>query len=210
MEKNYDEVTMIKKIAEKGSMYFLHSTPFSERSEFNYSGDLNEIFFFDHLFSKNDSYYEIIEELKKPLYAERKKTIIFIGNQGCGKTTFVHSLQNEFKKLDFLYFDFDQRTSHPTLEEYKERFSNYFHGLICDPNNDSYNRRLYDIYITNKTTFDQNINADNKINNFFVKFLSTFITGDKEAISKQNFILEISSLFFNQILSLITLWHDSY
>lgn len=209
MEKNYDEVTMIKKIAEKGSMYFLHSTPFSERSEFNYSGDLNEIFFFDHLFSKNDSYYEIIEELKKPLYAERKKTIIFIGNQGCGKTTFVHSLQNEFKKLDFLYFDFDQRTSHPTLEEYKERFSNYFHGLICDPNNDSYNRRLYDIYITNKTTFDQNINADNKINNFFVKFLSTFITGDKEAISKQNFILEISSLFFNQILSLITLWHVS-
>ncbi len=209
MQNISGEEIMKAKIKENSALYFLRSTPFTEHSELNYNGILKEDFFFKRLFSQEGKYAEYVETINKSLLLHKNKTILLTGSQGCGKTTFVHHLAYECSEMDFLFFDFDQDTSHPTLDEYIERLSNYLHSLLCEESNAAYNIAFYNLFVTNHTLITQKINAGNNINNFFEKFHDTFILNKPQAISRDNFIIEINNLFFNQILSLIVLWHLS-
>lgn len=65
------------------------------------------------------------------------------------------------------------------------------------------------MFATNQGLITQKINAGNNINNFFENFYKTFVLNEPQAVHKNDFILEINKLFFNQILSLIALWHLS-
>lgn len=194
-------------IKNQSAMYFLRATPFTDHSEFNYNGELNEEFFFEYLYSKKGKCSKYIEQIKKSLETHSHKTILLTGNQGCGKTTFAHSLKHNCDKEDFLYFDFDQNTSHPTLEEYIERLSNYLHKLINNTDNQSINQTFYNLYRENRILISKKINAENKVYNFFELFREVYLLSNQSRTNKFDFITEINKLFFNQILSLIVLWH---
>ena len=200
---------MKSQIKNETALYYLRSTPFTDHSELNYNGVLSEQFFFDNLFSDAGEYKQHLKLVKEALLTRRMKTILLTGNQGCGKTTFVHHLQYECPELSFIYFDFDQDTSHPKLEEYIERMSSYLHDLICNKDNEKYNTAFYNLFLNNKHLITSKTNADNKINVFFNRFYDTFVLDNPALLSKGDFICEINKLFFIQILSLIILWHLS-
>lgn len=195
-----------KKIKGQSAMYLFRSTPFTDHSEFNYDGVLEEDFFFEHLFSEEGRYERYAESIKKVLDNHTYKTVLLIGNQGCGKTTFVHGLKYRCANQQFLYFDFDQDTSNPTLEEYMEKMSDYLQSLINAPDSGPVNKRLHKLYTSNKQLISEKINGDNRIGNFFEKFEKVFLAKSTSS-EKENFKNEIAKLFFNQILSLIVLWH---
>lgn len=209
MSKKVGEEFVKSKIMQGTAMCYFRSTPFTEHGELNYNGWLTEEFFFARLFStagKSDDYYSrIIESIKTHTH----KTILLIGNQGCGKTTFAHRLKYICSEACFKYFDFDQDTSHPHLSEYIERLSSFLHDLLCNPLNNRINSEFYNLYCTNKHLIESKINAQNNIGNFFEKFNKTFLIGNQNTISKEDFINEINNLFFNQILCLIILWYIS-
>lgn len=209
METFRNEDCMKAKIKEASALYYLRATPFTEHSELNYDGMLKDDFFFDHLFSSEGKYSKYVKQIKKVLNTHTRKTILLTGSQGCGKTTFIHHLQRECPELTFVFFDFDQNTSHPTLAEYIERLSNYLHDLLCEEGHSVYNSAFYNLFKKNQRLIIQTINADNNINRFFEKFHSLFILNNSTSTSKEDFIIEINELYFNQILSLIILWHLS-
>lgn len=204
---NYGEVAALKeKIKNETALYYYRATPFTEHGEFNYNGALKEDFFFKHLFSKNGKCDTYIDDIKRSLENNRHKSILLIGNQGCGKTTFVHSLKRECDDYEFVFFDFDENTSNPTIHEYIEKLSTHLHGLLKLEGD--VNRAFYDLFMRNQHLINTKINGNNNINNFFVHFKETFIDIDRGA-EKDNFIKTINALYFNQILSLIILWYLS-
>ena len=70
------------------------------------------------------------------------------------------------------------------------------------------NKAFYNLFIKNKNLINQKINASNNNNNFFEDFKKIFIDSNEEN-AKDDFIKIINRLYFNQILSLIVLWHIS-
>lgn len=204
---DHDEVMLLKDRIKQGTaLYYYRSTPFTEHSEFNYNGVLKEKFFFENMFSNVGMCSEYIELIKNSLTNHEHKSILLIGNQGCGKTTFVHYLSRKYEKSDFLFFDFDKDTSNPTLAEYIEKFSSYLLELL--KSDDVTNKILNDLYIRNKKLINEKINGNNNINQFFKNFKNIFIDEEHRTKDegKEEFIKNINNLFFNQILSLIILW----
>ena len=204
---NDNEVIILKEMIKNGSaLYYYRATPFTEHGEFNYNGALKDKFFFPHMFSKKGKCDEYVAEIKDSLKNHNHKSILLIGNQGCGKTTFVHNLERECDDCDFIFFDFDADTSNPTLEEYIEKMSLYLLNLL--KSDDDVNKEFYNTFILNKILINKKINASNNSNNFFEVFNETFIKNRNEN-EKDDFIKIINGLYFNQILSLIILWHLS-
>lgn len=203
-----DDELIRKSIKNESPLYYFRSSPFTDHGEFNYNGVLSEKFFFENMFSKNDNTDTIIKDIKTTLIRRDKKTIVLYGNQGCGKTTFLHSLEKNIDNCRFIYFDFDKNTSHPLLKEYRELFSRYFYKLIISDyktNNNFVNTNYFGWFKYHRDIFDETINAGNKICDFFDSFENTFIKSTSS--NKDRFILEINELFFNQLLCLIILWH---
>lgn len=201
---NNGEENLKEKIKNESALYYYRATPFSEHGEFNYNGALKEDFFFRHMFSRKGKCDVYISEINKSLKNNSHKSILLIGNQGCGKTTFVHNLERECRDCNFKFFDFDANTSNPTLYEYIERLSGYLLELFKKSN--IVNKTFYNLFIMNKNLIIKKINAHNKINNFFDSFKTLFIE-DNKSFNKDDFIKVIDNLYFNQILSLIILWH---
>lgn len=202
-----NEVIILREMIKNGSaLYYYRATPFTEHGEFNYNGALKDGFFFQHMFSRKGKCDEYVSEIKDALKNHTYKSILLIGNQGCGKTTFVHNLERECEDCEFVFFDFDADTSNPTIDEYIENLSVYLLRLL--KSDDSINKVLYNIFIKNKNLINQKINASNNNNNFFDEFKRTFIDNNREN-DKNDFIKIINGLYFNQILSLIILWHLS-
>ena len=132
---NLKEDTILKeKIKSESALYYYRATPFTQHGEFNYDGELTEEFFFENLFSAKGNCDKYIAEIKTSLKNNRHKSILLIGNQGCGKTTFVHNLQRECSDFKFLFFDFDANTSNPTIAEYIERLSTHLLVVHQDRN----------------------------------------------------------------------------
>ena len=207
MNDLFNEVETLKEMIKNGSaLYYYRATPFTEHGEFNYNGVLKDEFFFENMFSNQGKCDRYICDIKKSLQNHSHKSILLIGNQGCGKTTFVHYLSRECSKYEFIFFDFDANTSNPTLEEYIERLSIYLLELL--KSGKEINKVFYNLFIKNKYLINQKINANNNINNFFEEFKKTFINDDIES-NRDDFIKIINTLYFNQILSLIILWHLS-
>lgn len=207
MNDLFNEVETLKEMIKNGSaLYYYRATPFTEHGEFNYNGVLKDEFFFENMFSNQGKCDRYICDIKKSLQNHSHKSILLIGNQGCGKTTFVHYLSRECSKYEFIFFDFDANTSNPTLEEYIERLSIYLLELL--KSGKEINKVFYNLFIKNKYLINQKINANNNINNFFEEFKKTFINDEIES-NRDDFIKIINTLYFNQILSLIILWHLS-
>lgn len=204
MNKNINNgvIDLKERIKSESALYFYRSTPFSEHGEFNYNGALTENFFFKNLFSNEGECTTYLNKIAKALNNRSHKSIILIGNQGCGKSTFVHYLKKEFSEADFKFFDFDKNTSNPTLSEYIEIFSNYLLSLLKKSN--EVNKQFYNLYITNEHLICEKINGNNNISTFFKNFHTIFILKQS---NEDDFIKFINSLYFNQILSLIILWH---
>lgn len=202
-----DEVKILNEnINQKSALYFYRATPFTEHGEFNYNGSLKEDFFFENLFSYDGKCNEYTDLIKKKIQTREYKSILLKGNKGCGKSTFMHHLNNECQDFsNFVFFDFDKNTSHPTLGEYIEIFSNYLLDLLLE--NTDVNIRFYNLYLNNQRLICQKINANNNIRNFFDNFHSVFILDNGSNMRKSEFIKVINDLYFNQILSLVILWH---
>lgn len=206
--RNKNGVTVLKELIKKGTaLYYYRATPFTEHGEFNYDGNLKEDFFFENMFSTVGKCSDYVQEVKNSLQDRIHKSILLLGNQGCGKTTFIHHLTRECNEFDFIFFDFDKDTSNPTIEEYIEKLSTHLHNLI--KSDSQVNKKFYDLYIRNKNLINTKINGNNNINNFFDDFHKTFIISRFRSKEKEreNFIKKINELFFNQLLSLITLWY---
>lgn len=199
-----EEVKLEENIRNESALYYYRATPFTQHSEFNYNGKLKENFFFQHMFSREGMCDKYISEIKKSLSNNRHKSILLIGNQGCGKTTFVHNLKRECGDYKFAFFDFDEDTSNPTLSEYIEKLSSHLQSLL--KSSDVINKSFYNLFLKNKNLIDEKINADNKINKFFDIFKETFLDKD-DVVARDDFIKIINTLFLNQILSLIMLWY---
>ena len=160
IKDNTKEISNVDRaISQNSALYFFRSTPFSEHSEFNYNGALTSEFFFNNLFSKVGKYETYISEIVDAIENKHNKSVIIIGNQGCGKTTFLHGLKRELKApREFLILDFDKNTSNPKLKEYIEIFSSYFHNLIYKDYQaeNTVNKMFYNIFqaiMTASTTF---------------------------------------------------------
>ena len=201
-----NETSVLKERIKNGSaLYFYRATPFTEHGEFNYNGALSEEFFFRELFSEKGKCEEYAKKIAQSFNNREHKSILLIGSQGCGKTTFVHYLESKCNNICFKFFDFDKNTSHPTLSEYIEILSGYLHGLLL--RNEDTNKMFYDLYIQNQKLIDMKINANNNIKAFFCVFKEVFVDCNEENKEQDEFIKNINNLFFNQILSLIILWH---
>lgn len=196
-----------RRIKSESALYYYRATPFTEHGEFNYNGALKEEFFYDKLYSSIGRSAEYFSEIKKILKKRSHKSILLIGNQGCGKTTFIHRLSYECPDMDFKFFDFDKNTSNPTLNEYIEIMSSYLHNLLTN-DNEGVNATFYDLFCQNKNLINEKANGQNNINVFFDKFRDVFIL-HRRAEAKEDFINTINKLFFLQILTLIVLWHLS-
>ena len=197
-EQKANEVLVLQNRIKNGSaLYFYRATPFTEHGDFNYNGALKDKFFFENLFSDKGNCNKYLAEICDSLTNRKHKSILLIGNQGCGKTTFVNRLKEQCTSVDFKFFDFDKNTSHPTLSEYIERFSKYLLDLL--KNNPDINIVFYDMYIKNKPLINEKINANNNILTFFDKFYNAFILNKSSDDEKEEFIKEINSLFFNQL-----------
>ncbi len=88
--------------------------------------------------------------------------------------------------------------------------SKYLHNKLRNDyrkNNSVVNKLFYNLYYANKGLILEKINGANKIKTFFEEYKKVFIDNDFSGNDCSNFINNISSLFFNQILSLIVLWH---
>lgn len=200
-----------QKIKNYGVLYFLRSTPFTEYGEYNYDGSLNSDFFFENLFTKEGKCDEYCDQIIKQITIKHKKSIVLIGNQGCGKTTFINYLKMQFaESRNFCILDFDKDKSNPTVEDYIEIFSIYLHEKIRKDrtkNNNRVNKIFYNIFCTNKGLILDKINGANKIKEFFIEFKEVFIDFNTSTNNPSNFINNINNLFFNQILSLVVMWH---
>lgn len=205
---NVGEDNLEQRIKNNGALYFFRSSPFTEYGEYNYNGALNKDFFFENLFTNEGKCEQYCSEIVDEIFAKNKKTIVLIGNQGCGKTTFVHYLKKEINDSAFFkILDFDKDTSNPKLEDYIEIFSSYLHSNILNDfhtNHSSVNKIFYNLYCCNVPLLKK-INGANKVKNFFIDFAKTFIDTDNQ-IDPDDFINCIDNLFFNQILSLVVLW----
>lgn len=195
-----------KRIKSESALYYYRATPFTEHGEFNYNGALKEEFFYEKLYSNAGKSAEYFSEIKQVLKKRSHKSILLIGNQGCGKTTFIHRLSYECPDMDFKFFDFDKNTSNPTLNEYIEIMSSYLHDLLMS--DDAVNKIFYDLFCQNKDLINQKANGQNNINVFFDKFRDVFILHDQIS-DREDFINTIDKLFLLQILILIVLWHLS-
>ncbi len=195
-----------KRIKSESALYYYRATPFTEHGEFNYNGALKEEFFYDKLYSSEGKSEEYFSAIKEVLRNRSHKSILLIGNQGCGKTTFIHRLRCECPDMDFKFFDFDRNTSNPTLSEYIEIMSSYLHELLLS--DDKVNAVFYDLFCQNKDLINKKANGQNNINVFFDQFKEIFILHDQIS-AREDFINTINKLFFLQILILIVLWHLS-
>ena len=213
-ELNREVNTLNHKIKNGTALYFYRATPFSQHGEFNYNGFLKPTFFFKNMFSDRGKCHNYVKKIQEILYQRTHKNILLIGNQGCGKTTFVHWLKEKCEQdsraankpqLEFIFFDFDKNTSHPLLSEYIEVMSKYLLDLILS--DQKVNSTLWNLYEKNKNLINNKINAENKIMNFFDVFYEIFISQKDIYVHREDFIKNINTLFFNQILSLITFWH---
>ena len=81
----YKEMELKDLIQEGSPIYFFRSTPFTDHGEFNYNGMLTPDFFFKNLFSPIGKCLAYIDEIKNSLINRQHKSILLIGNQGCGK-----------------------------------------------------------------------------------------------------------------------------
>lgn len=172
-----DYGSLEEKIKNYGALYFLRATPFTEYSEYNYDGTLTPKFFFDNLFTTHGQCQCLCGQIINEILNKNKKSIILIGNQGCGKTTFVHYLKNKLQQLDedrrFYILDFDKDTSNPTLTDYIEIFSSYLHSKFqkdYENNNSTINKLFHNLYCANKGLILKKINGANNIKNFFEEF----------------------------------------
>lgn len=214
-ETSTGDVSLEERIKKYGALYFLRATPFTEYSEYNYDGALTPKFFFENLFTTSGKCEEICKKIVDGILIKNKKSIILIGNQGCGKTTFVHYLKNKLYQLDkercFYILDFDKDTSNPTLADYIEIFSSYLHTKIqndYENNNCIINKLFHNLYCSNKSIILTKINGANNIKKFFENFKMVFVDNNFTKSNPSEFINIIGNeLFFNQILSLIVLWH---
>lgn len=205
-----------EKIKNESALYFYRSTPFTEHGEYNYNGLLKENFFFEKLFSEKGKCTDYLDDIYNSIFKRVKKSVMLIGNPGCGKTTFVNYLKrkliNKHPNTFFKIFDFDKNTSNPTLDEYIEILSSYLLDLLCNDinnNNNNVNKVFYNLFRSNEKLILEKINAENNIKNFFIDFNIRFIQCSTKASTRYDFINNINRLFFNQILSLIVLWHIS-
>ena len=141
-----DDVALLKERIKKGTaIYYYRATPFTEHGEFNYNGVLSEDFFFENMFSEAGKCSQYLTQVKESLDRREHKSILLIGNQGCGKTTFMHHLTRKHRNANFVFLDFDKNTSNPELSEYIEKFSSHLLDLL--KNDDQTNRIFYDLYI---------------------------------------------------------------
>ncbi len=208
---NYVEVDNLEeRIKRNSALYFFRSTPFTEYGEYNYNGALKRDFFFKNLFSNKGNCEEYINTIVKSIFDEQKKSVILIGNQGCGKTTFLHYLEDKImSKAEFNILDFDKDTSNPKLEDFIEKFSAFLHNkMIIDYScNNMVNKRFYNLYYCNKELILKKVNGANNVRKFFEEFNQVFILKRFDCNTPENFINNIDKLFFNQILSLVILWY---
>lgn len=205
------EKSLNEKIKNNSPFYYMRCTPFTAHGEYNYYGDLTETFFYKNLFSEDGKYEEYLLKIKNRLNYNPPKSIIIIGNQGCGKTTLVNRLKHDIPSHQFDIIDFDRNTSNPKLIEYIELMSKYLIKLFNDDlkNGNYINNILYSNYFINEELFLEKINANDNIEQFFKKFKKTYIDKNFTNFSPSSFIKIINKLYFNQILSIIVLWYVS-
>lgn len=210
---NIEDNTLEERIKNYGVLYFLRATPFTEYGEYNYNGALAPEFFFENLFTTKGQCNNLCKSIINQIVDKHKKSIILIGNQGCGKTTFVHHLKRELNgKRNFHILDFDKDTSNPNLNDYIEIFSSHLSSKFrndCIKNNGKINKIFYNLYCSNKGLILTKINGANKVKKFFEEFKMVFIDHKFDNNDPSNFINNINKLFFNQILSLVILWNIS-
>ena len=202
-----DEISLQEEIKNRSALYYYRATPFTEHGEFNYNGLLTEEFFFDHMFSPKGRCNEYLREISESLRAHEHKSIVLIGTQGCGKTTFVHHLARAINYVDFHFFDFDKDTSNSTLSEYVEKFSTHLLELFeSDP---KVNSAFYHLYVYNKTLILKKMDGANKVSDFFEDFKKAYLTRFTADTKKKRHNLKhvVNNMFFNQILSLTILWY---
>ncbi len=95
--------------AESGLSRFLQANPYTRFPFYTYDDSITPELFENVLYceSKNSERYKnyLISILDKP---HGKNTFFIVGYQGCGKTTFIHSVVNEYlKKEEFQLIDID-------------------------------------------------------------------------------------------------------
>ncbi len=208
MEKLSNELT--KMINSNSIGYYLKATPFPLGNEYNYDGLLEDTVFFEHLYSnvgEANCYFHLIETA---IIKTTKKTVVLLGYQGCGKTTFINRLQFIMKDVDFNLMELDTDTSNIEIPPYIEKYANllFERFLNNDKENSNINTKFYNLYKKNSKSINTGFNAKNNLGNFMDKFRKLFVLGKSKPYSKReksNFINEITKLFFGQILCCIIL-----
>lgn len=201
---NVSKNVIINKMIEDGGLgYFLKSTPFPEGNEYNYDDELKEDFFWKYLYSEQEKTRKKFEEVRANIENKMKKTIILLGYQGCGKTTFVNALKRNIDaEIDIAEMDTD--LSNPPLEPFVEKYANILHQRFIKSNSEEL-KKYYELYEANKEIIFQCFGADNRIGKLMNDYRYVFLS-KTNIDTKKNFLTNISRLFFGQILCLIILW----
>lgn len=181
-------------INDDGLTRFLLSTPFTSNSLFNYSNELTESLFFEKMYVHgNKKGYSLEDKLLRIIKYNTSNTIFLLGNKGCGKTTFIHYLDNKIKKeylktINLKIIDFGNSTSTLKISDVKAVLTVEIYKLILSVLQYDDDLKCIKEYIKlyeNIDGFlDENFDHNNTIMYFFSE-LESIIYGSGSEVKKQ-------------------------
>lgn len=168
---------------------------------------LKEEDFFENLYSHNGEVEKHFNEIRDAINKPTKKTIVLLGYQGCGKTTFINRIRYTMGEIDFNLMELDTDTSNVKIPQYIEKYSSLLLKRFCDydKNRKSINTKFYNLYKDNKEAILDVFNAENNLGIFMEEFRKIFVFNNVQKFVKYNFINDINGLFFGQILFCVIL-----
>lgn len=185
---------------------FMLCTPFTTDDVLKYGGDLTEDLFYEKLYIdplKNSVENQIIRCVKK----HNKNTIYILGNKGCGKSTFVHSIKRKLDCDESVWceiIDFGESNStlkyKKSIEVIVRKIYKLLKNLLTQNTKESdlILNSFIQFYFDNAEEIDEDWDSNKKIEEFF-EILSSII--NMQEINKfQRLEKEVRKILFNSEL----------
>jgi len=142
-------------------IYFT-ATPYTATLPRQFGGLLDHDYFIEHFYSRTMVSENYIESFIKKFLYNTRKTYIFHGYMGCGKTTFLRQLEAALiiKKHPVFFIDLGVTSPQPTVESLRLAIAGCFYETINGYCYDSWNKLLnfYNKYSLEVNDVDYDIN----------------------------------------------------
>lgn len=189
-------------------------SPFSTNDAYNYDNELtDEMFLTDLYVEGGEQEKNLRKNIIENIRYSRKKSVYFVGNKGCGKTTFIHKiiqLIDEEPDLRSLCLDFGDSSATLTIKKAKEKLIQKIYIMLREAVKKNELELLHSFvrtYEKNEYEFDVFWDYNKGLDNFY-ETLKEIINATSQDLSRQMKLLirqkmadlELFQLFLLMIL----------